>query len=82
MKEINNATVRLKEMGQNEYLDNFPITINYKDGTSETTSIFTGLTVSELLGNQLFTIKTFEDVINDKKIASIVFFNKEISIKN
>ncbi|MFD0678363.1 MULTISPECIES: hypothetical protein [unclassified Paenibacillus] len=80
LKEINHAAGGLKEIGVNEYLDNFPITINYKDGTSETTSIFTGLALSDLLSNQLITIKTFGNVINDKEIASIVFFDKEIPI--
>lgn len=79
LKEINDAS-RSKEIGPNEYLDNFPITINYKDGTSETTSIFTGLAKSDLLSNQLLTIKTFENVINDKEITSIVFFDKKIPI--
>lgn len=79
LKEINAAS-RFKEIGPNEYLDDFPITINYKDGTSETTSIFTGLSRSNYMSNQMVTIKTFENVINDKEIASIVFFDKEIPI--
>ncbi|MCL6602999.1 MAG: hypothetical protein K6T94_09015 [Paenibacillus sp.] len=82
LKEINNAAGRLKGFGPNENSDNFPITINYKDGTSETTSNFTGLTASDLLTNQLLTIKTFENVINDKEISSFVFFDKEIPMKN
>jgi hypothetical protein len=40
MKEIDKAAGRLKEIGENEYLDNYPITINYKDGTSETTHFY------------------------------------------
>ncbi|MFC5472259.1 hypothetical protein ACFPPD_26600 [Cohnella suwonensis] len=81
LNEINEASGKLKEFGDNEfeYLDNYPITINYKDGTSETTSIFTGLHVTEF-GVQMLTIKTFEHVINDKEIASIVFFGTEIPI--
>lgn len=88
LKEINEAAVGgLKEIGDNEYLDNYPITINYKDGTSVNykegnAEIFTGLAVSDLLSSQLLTIKTFENVINDKEIASIVFFDKEIPITN
>ncbi|MDQ0194793.1 hypothetical protein [Paenibacillus wynnii] len=82
LKEINKAAGRLKEVGPNEYLDNFPIKINYKEGTSETTSIFSGLAVSDFLSNQLLTIKTFENIINDKEIASFVFFDKEIPMKN
>ncbi|KQL50027.1 hypothetical protein AN963_10260 [Brevibacillus choshinensis] len=81
-REIFEAAGSLKEIGENEYLDNFPITINYKDGTSETTKIFTGSTSANHLTDQILTIKTFENVINDKEIASIVFFDKEFPIKN
>ncbi|GAA4850279.1 hypothetical protein GCM10023310_30990 [Paenibacillus vulneris] len=80
LKEINEAAGRLKEIGKNEYLDNYPITIKYKDGTSETTSIFTGMHLLDYLNDQMLTIKTFENVINDKEIASIVFFDKEIQL--
>ncbi|GGA04981.1 hypothetical protein GCM10008018_58640 [Paenibacillus marchantiophytorum] len=82
MRHYNEAAGRLKEIGVYKHLDNYPITINYKDGTSETTSIFTGLHVLDYLNDQMLTIKTFEHVINDKEIASIVFFDKEIPIKN
>lgn len=81
MNEINEAAGSLKEIGPNQHLDNYPITIKYQDGTSETTSLFNGMHLTEG-GTQLFTIKTFENVINDKEIASIVFFDKEIPIKN
>lgn len=81
MTAINKAAGPLKEVGPNRHLDNYPITIKYRDGTSETTSLFNGLHLTEN-GTQLFTIKTFNKVINDKEIASIVFFNKEIPIKN
>jgi hypothetical protein len=80
LKEIDEAAGRLKEIGENEYLDNYPITINYKDGTSETTSILNGLYLGER--DQMLTIKTFKNVINDKEIASIVFFGTEILIDN
>ncbi|MEF2966554.1 hypothetical protein V3851_12000 [Paenibacillus sp. M1] len=81
MKEINEAAGSLKEIGPNQILDNYPITIKYQDGTSETTSLFNGIHLMEN-GTQLFTVKMFEKVINDKEIASIVFFDKEIPIKN
>lgn len=58
--------------------DRYPITINYKDGTSETTShIFNGLISAE---DDLVVIKDFENVINDKEIKSIIFFDTEIEI--
>jgi len=82
LKGINEASGGFKEIGENEYLDNYPITINYKDGTSETTSIFTGLTVTDNLIDEIFSVKTFENVINDRAIASFVFFDKEIPISN
>lgn len=81
MEEIHKAAGPLREIGPNQHLDNFPITIKYRDGTSETTKLFTGMHLTEN-GTQLFTIKTFDHVINDKEIASIVFFDKEISIRD
>lgn len=82
LKEINEAAGRLKEIGVNKYLDDYPITINYKDGTSDTTGIFTGMYLGDYIIDQMITIKNFENVINDKEIASIVFFDKEIPINN
>lgn len=80
LKAINAAAGTLKEVGPNEYLDSYPVTIKYRDGTSETTSLFTGLAMSDYIAGQLTTIKTFEHVINDKAIASIVFFGDEIPV--
>lgn len=80
MDAIDEAAGALKEIGPNQYLDNYPVTIKYRDGRSETTSLFNGLHVMEN-GTQLLTVKTFENVINTEEIASIVFFDKEIPIK-
>lgn len=80
LEEINEAAGKLKEIGENEYLDYYPVTINYKDGTSETTNILNGLHLLETGIGRMLTIKTFENVINDKEIASIVFFDKEIPL--
>jgi hypothetical protein len=63
LKEIDKAAGRLKEIGENEYLDNYL----YLGGRN--------------IGRML-TIKTFENVINDKEIASIVFFGTKIPIDN
>ncbi|MCQ6560652.1 hypothetical protein [Paenibacillus mendelii] len=63
-------------------MDNYPITINYQDGTSETTRVFTGFYAGELNNGEMLTIKTFENVINDKEITSIVFFDKVIPIRS
>ncbi|MFF2479976.1 hypothetical protein [Paenibacillus sp. NPDC058071] len=81
MKEIDKAAGPLKEVGPNQSLDYYPITIKYQDGTSETTDLLKGIHLTEN-GTQLFTVKTFEQVINDKTIASIVFFDREIPINN
>lgn len=82
LKEINKAVGRSEEIAPNVYLDDFPVTIKYKDGTAETTRIFTGLAASEYLSNQMLTIKTFDSLINEKEIASFVFFGKEIPVNN
>lgn len=82
LKEIDDAADKLKKIGENKSMDKFPITINYADGTSETTAIFSGLYLADNISGQILTIKTFENVINDKEIASIVFFDKEIPIQN
>lgn len=80
LKEINKFVFKSKEIGPNIYLDDLPITINFKDGTSETTRIFTGMSSSHYVSNQLITLKTFDNVINDKEIESFVFFGKKIPI--
>ena len=80
VKEIGEASGKQREIGLNEYEDEYPVTINFKDGTSEKTGIFTGLHLGDLLSRRILTIKTFEKVINDKEIASIVFFGAEIPI--
>ncbi|MFM1653528.1 hypothetical protein ACI7RC_15655 [Brevibacillus sp. B_LB10_24] len=81
MNEINEAAGSLKEIGADQYLDNYPITIKYQDGTSETKGLFSGMHLTEN-GTHLFMVKTFENVINDKEITSIVFFGKEIPVNN
>ncbi|AIQ59881.1 hypothetical protein [Paenibacillus borealis] len=82
LKEINKAAGRSEEIALNVYLDDFPVTINYKDGTSETTSIFTGLATSDYLSNQMLTIKTFDNLINEKEIVSFKFFGKVFPVNN
>jgi len=80
LKEINEAAGRMKEVGPNEYLDPYPVTIRYRDGTSETTRLFNGLHLSKNLDREMLMIKTFDKVINDKEIDSIEFFGREIPI--
>jgi len=82
LEQIYEASDELQKVRGNKRLDDFPITINYHDGTSETTSILTGRNSGDLKNGQLLSIKTFKNVINDKEIASIVFFDKEFPIKN
>ncbi|GBF72957.1 hypothetical protein PA598K_01236 [Paenibacillus sp. 598K] len=80
MDVIHQAAGPLKEIGLNQNLDDYPITIKYQDGTSETTSLLNGIHLSES-HRYLFTVKRFEHVINDKEISSIVFFDTEIAIR-
>jgi len=81
-KEIGEAARERRESAQDEETDEYPITIRYADGTSETTGVFSGLHLSDLLSRQILTIKTFDKVINDKEISSIVFFGAEVPIDN
>ncbi|RKD25996.1 hypothetical protein BEP19_03460 [Ammoniphilus oxalaticus] len=80
VEEISKAHGWMEEVGLDEYLDNLPITINYTDGSSETTTIFNGMYVADTLKEELFIMKTFENVINDKEIESIVFFDTVIPV--
>lgn len=72
--EVENREV----LGLKENSDIYPVTINYKGGTSETTSVLTGLRVIGTDG--MWFIKTFDNVINDKEIKSITFFDTEIPL--
>ncbi|MEK3757050.1 hypothetical protein MKZ07_01320 [Paenibacillus sp. FSL P4-0338] len=81
LQEINKFAFKSEEIAPNIYLDDLPITINFTDGTSETTRIFTGMSTSYYTSNQLITLKTFDRVINDKEIESFIFFGKKIPIK-
>lgn len=79
-EEISKASGNWEMLGENKYSDPYPITIHYKDGTSETTNIFHGMKdISFSLGDMVF-VKTFDNVINDKEIKSIEFFDTEIKI--
>ncbi|NLV86747.1 MAG: hypothetical protein GX025_05980 [Clostridiales bacterium] len=78
VEQISQAAGNWEVLGENKYSDVYPITINYKDGTSETTDIFNGM--SHLDVENILLIKTFESVINDKEIESLTFFGVEIPI--
>ena len=80
LRQIYAANHQNEEIAPNVYLDDFPITIHYTDGTSETTEIFNGMTTADYLSGELLTIKTFEKVINDKAIRSVTFFGEEIAL--
>ncbi|RIX52117.1 hypothetical protein D3P08_14160 [Paenibacillus nanensis] len=70
-----------KEIGPNETSDGYPITIHYQDGTSETTTIFTGMNRADFLSNSITIIKTFTPIIKDKEIASVEFFDAVIPVE-
>lgn len=79
-KQISSVKGGLQETGPNKYLDNYPVTIRYRDGTSETTTLFQGMSHADFLTGEMLFIKTFENVINHKEIASITFFDTELPI--
>lgn len=80
-KEISEASSRSsREIGLNEYEDSYPITINYKDGTSETTAVFKGITSGDLITNTITIVKLFTPIINDKEIKSVEFFDTVVPI--
>lgn len=81
VKEISAAASQsFREIGPNEYSDHYPVTIKYKDGTSETTAVFNGMSIGDLLDDTITVVKTFTPIINNKKIESIVFFDEEIDL--
>ncbi|WP_054023022.1 DUF4179 domain-containing protein [Bacillus sp. FJAT-28004] len=78
-KEISEAASRSsREIGLNEYADHYPITIHYKDGTSETTAVFKGMSSGDLITNTITIVKPFTPIINDKEIKSVEFFDTVI----
>ncbi len=79
ISEVSKGGTKIEE---NKYLDNYPVTINYNDGTSETTTTFSGMHLAEHGIGEMLNIKTFENVINDKEIKSILFFSTEIPINS
>lgn len=80
LEKISEASKQDLKIEEKEHLDNYPITINYKDGTSETTTTFSGMYLAEYGLDEMLNIKTFENVINDKEIESILFFGTKINI--
>lgn len=78
-KEISEEVNRTrKEIGLNEYSDSYPVTMKFKDGSSETTGVFTGLTQADYVKDTITIIKTFTPIINDKEIESLEFFDTVI----
>lgn len=78
-KEISEAAP-FEQVEYNTYLDRFPVTINYKDGSQETTTYVTGMALGDYLSNTTMSIKVFEKIINDKEIESIEFFDTVLTI--
>lgn len=83
LERITTASMVGMNIEEKQLLDRFPITINYKDGTSETTTNASGMYLAELGLGEMLNIKTFEEnVINDKEITSITFFGTEVQISD
>lgn len=70
-----NDFVQNKEAVEN---DNFPVKVNYDDGTFAFTSDFMGTSSIDHATGIITTIKRFDGVINDKEITSIEFFGEII----
>ena len=80
LPEIDQAGRAWSQLEQNKDLDRYPVTINYQDGTCESTSEFNTMTLSEYDQNEMLTIRPFEAVINDNEITSILFCGTELTI--
>ena len=81
-KEISEKRPALGEsMGPNEYVDAYPITIHYQDGTCEATRLFDGMYRADYYAGEILVIKTFQNVINEKEISSVSFFGAEIPLE-
>lgn len=79
-REINETRPSLgAATAPNEYVDAYPVTVRYQDGTSETTELFDGWYQADYMENEIYIVKTFESVINEKEIASICFMDAEIA---
>ncbi|AEI42897.1 hypothetical protein [Paenibacillus mucilaginosus] len=69
-----------KEIGPNKYADYYPITLHYKGGRSETTSVFKGFVQADHLSDTTTIVKPFVPIINEKEIKLIEFFNTVIAL--
>lgn len=69
-----------EELAPGQHADQYPITIHYQDGTSETTEIFSGMTNLNALSGEILVVKRFEQVINDRQIESVEFFGEVLPI--
>jgi hypothetical protein len=80
-KEISDAARQSEqEIGPNEYSDSYPLTIKYKDGTSETTAVFNGMVIGDHSDDTITIVKPFTPIMNTKEIESVVFFGVEIEV--
>ncbi|MFB9328887.1 hypothetical protein ACFFSY_23375 [Paenibacillus aurantiacus] len=81
LRQINEAAhLEPTEMAPNEYTDPYPITIHYKDGTSDTTTIWEGTIVGDYVSDTLTIIKPFTPILNSKEIEAVSFFGAYIPV--
>lgn len=90
LREINQAIQEdggLQELAGHpyQYKDPLPVRINYEDGTSEITQIFNGMAQTRYVQNdveinEMLLVKTFDQVINDREISAIDFFDLRIPL--
>jgi len=60
--------------------DDFPITIHYKNGTSETTTIFAGMAQGHPTLGDIMIVKPFLPIIDPRQIESLEFFGAVIPV--
>ncbi|MFC4099005.1 hypothetical protein [Paenibacillus xanthanilyticus] len=81
LRQIDEAVnLKQKEKALNPYTDQYPITLHYRDGTSETTSVTKGTIIGDYLSDSLTIIKPFTPILNDKEIEAVSFFDAYIPL--
>ncbi|RUS46632.1 DUF4179 domain-containing protein [Cohnella sp. AR92] len=60
--------------------DDYPVTIHYKDGTSETTSVFSGMAQAHPSLGDMMVVKPFLPILQPDRIESIEFFGAVVPL--
>lgn len=81
LKEISNGAKGKSVSSVDVNINEFPIEINFEDGTSEMTTVLNGMNQIDYINRELLSIKVFDGIINDKAIKSVAFFDTEIPVR-